>query len=36
MLLNPKHRDNVKDIILFIVCKMHFSKVLSKRSTRRD
>ena len=24
MLLNPKYRDNVKDIILFIVCKMHF------------
>ena len=36
MLLNPKHRDNVKDIVLFIVCKMYFPMVLSRRSTRRD
>ena len=28
MLLNPKHRDNVKDIVLFIVCKIYFPMVL--------
>ena len=36
LLLNPKQRDNVKAIVLFIVCKMYFPMVLSKRSTRRD
>ena len=36
MLLNPKHRDNVKDIVLFIVCQVYFPMILSKRSTRRD
>ena len=31
MLLKPKHTDNVKDIVFFIVCKMYFTMALSKR-----
>ena len=35
MLLKPKHTDNVKGIVIFIVCQMYFPLVLSRRSIRR-
>ena len=36
MLLKPKYKDNFKDIVFFIVCKMYFPMALSKRSTPKN